>query len=164
MRDIISLQRLQLLHPAVKVEFQKFITTCEDALNITIRIVQGLRTFPEQQAIYNQGRTTPGKVATNSKPGQSYHNFGMAVDLGILSNGKIDWDFDYNRLQLFMPASMTWGADWDHDGVTKAHGDTDEHFVDGDHYEITLGHNWRDLLAKYNRGEFIPGTKYVNLT
>jgi len=30
--------------------------------------------------LYFQGRTTPGKIVTNARPGESAHNFGIAVD------------------------------------------------------------------------------------
>lgn len=40
----------------------------------------GDRTDDEQQTLYNQGRTTPGAVITDAGPGQSAHNFGLAVD------------------------------------------------------------------------------------
>lgn len=55
------------------------------------------RTLAEQAASYAQGRTTPGRIVTNAKPGQSAHNVGdglksMAFDTVMLLNGKIlDW-------------------------------------------------------------------------
>lgn len=163
MRDITSQSRLQQLHPDVRAEFKKFIETCEDALNVTIRIVQGLRTFEEQDAIYQQGRTKPGPIVSNARAGSSYHNYGLAIDIGVLVNGKIDWNFDYKRFQLFMPKGMVWGADWDHDGKTKADGDKDEHLVDMPHYQLTFGYTWQQLLAKYNNKDFIAGTHYIKM-
>ena len=66
MRDNISIQRVDLLHPKAKENFRKFIEDAESILNIKLRVTQGLRTFPEQQALYNQGRTSPGKKVTNA--------------------------------------------------------------------------------------------------
>lgn len=164
MKDAISLQRIQLLHPKAGAIFQKFIEAAELGLGITIRVVQGLRTFVEQQAIYDQGRTKPGKVVSNAKPGSSYHNYGLAVDLGIIEDGKINWDYNYKLLQPYAQAAgLTWGADWDGDGMTKAEGDRDEHLVDMPHFEITFGHNWRELLTMHEQKKFIPGTEYVNI-
>lgn len=40
----------------------------------------GLRTPQEQLALYEQGRTRPGHVVTQSKPWQSSHQYGLAVD------------------------------------------------------------------------------------
>ncbi len=40
----------------------------------------GYRAHEEQAKLYAQGRTTPGPIITNSKPGSSYHNYGIASD------------------------------------------------------------------------------------
>lgn len=164
MRDKISETRLQLLHPKVRDTFKKFIEEAEDGLNITLRIVQGLRTFAEQKAIYDQGRSTPGKIVSNAKPGSSYHNYGLAVDLGVIENGKINWNFDYKRINAYAKKyGIIWGADWDNDGLTKADGDKDETLVDAPHFQLTLGYTWRTLLLKYNQKDFIKDTTYVNI-
>jgi hypothetical protein len=34
-----------------------------------------------------QGRTAPGKIVTNARPGTSAHNFGAAYDIGFFQNG-----------------------------------------------------------------------------
>ncbi len=41
------------------------------------------RTFQAQYNLYQQGRTTTGARVTGAGPGESNHNFGMAVDLGF---------------------------------------------------------------------------------
>lgn len=164
MKDSLSEQRLGLLHPKARPIFRKFIEACENALGVTIRITQGLRTFEQQQAIYDQGRTKPGKIVSDAKPGSSFHQYGLAIDTGIIEGGKIKWDYNYQLLQPFaMACGLTWGADWDGDGKTKAQGDKDEHFVDLPHFEIKFGFTWRQLLEMYNQKKFIPGTKYLIL-
>jgi peptidoglycan L-alanyl-D-glutamate endopeptidase CwlK len=40
----------------------------------------GLRTYAEQETLYAQGRTAPGRIITRARGGQSLHNFGVAVD------------------------------------------------------------------------------------
>ncbi len=164
MRDITSVSRIQLLHPAVRSTFKKFIETCEDTYDITLRVVQGLRTFEEQQAIYNQGRTVPGKIVTNAKAGTSYHNYGLAIDVAQLERGQVNWNFNYSKLQpIARDMGIVWGADWDNDGKTKAQGDKDEHLVDMPHFQITFGYTWQSLFRIYKANGFIPGTKYLNL-
>ena len=77
--DAISEARLQLVWPTLSDK----IHTMYDMLiqeGIDIRVVQGLRTWSEQDALFAQGRTTPGRIVTNCKGGQSFHNFGLAVD------------------------------------------------------------------------------------
>lgn len=42
--------------------------------------ISGFRSFADQAKLYFHGRTTPGKVVTNARPGQSAHNYGIAID------------------------------------------------------------------------------------
>lgn len=149
MKDTISIGRLGKLHPKIQPEVQKFIEDAESALFVTIRISQGTRTFEEQQAIYDQGRKTPGKIVTWSPPGASYHNYGIAIDVVVVNpDGTINWNFDYHKLLPYM-GKMTWG------GVFPK--------PDMDHFENKYGLNWRDLLHKYQIKDFIPGTEFVNI-
>lgn len=157
MKDKISEQRCALLHPLVRDKFKKFIEDAEEGLGITLRIVQGLRTFEEQNELYSHGRTkffdAKGNklgVVTKAKAGQGYHNYALAVDLAPIIDGKLDWNFDYSKLTKFMPAGMAWGGNW-------------TSFKDRPHFQMTMGLNWRQMLAKYNNQDFIAGTKYINL-
>lgn len=40
----------------------------------------GLRTVAQQDLLYAQGRTAPGKIVTKARGGYSYHNYGIAID------------------------------------------------------------------------------------
>lgn len=55
-------------------------------------ITDGLRTFAEQDALFAQGRTKPGPVVTKARGGQSNHNYGLAVDMYPVINGKVFTD------------------------------------------------------------------------
>lgn len=151
MKDKVSISRLQALHPAIRNSVESFITDAEQAMNITLRIVQGLRTIEEQDALYAKGRTTPGPVVTNAKSGRSYHNYGLAIDLVEINNGQANWNFHYESL---LPFAEKYGFKWG------------GHFIsikDTPHFERTFGYHWTQLLAMNNAGKFIPGTKYVKL-
>ena len=52
-------------------------------------ITDGLRTFAEQDAIFAQGRTKPGPIVTNAPGGMSNHNYGLAVDLYPVLDGRV---------------------------------------------------------------------------
>lgn len=41
----------------------------------------GYRSPREQAKLYFQGRTVPGEIVTNARPGYSSHNYGLAVDV-----------------------------------------------------------------------------------
>jgi peptidoglycan L-alanyl-D-glutamate endopeptidase CwlK len=63
-----------------------------DALGFIIRVDQGLRTWPQQAALYAQGRTQPGKVVTYAQPGYSWHNYALALDFVPMVSGEPIWD------------------------------------------------------------------------
>lgn len=115
---------------------------------IDFRVQQGARTEQEQGRLYAQGRTEPGGVVTNAKPGESLHNIGplsgrsesLAVDL--LPVSPVDWE-DRERFAMlagimFCSAreegvEIRWGGDWDGDTETR-----DERFRDSPHFELVV--------------------------
>lgn len=134
MKDKISVDRLNKLHPKVRTTFRNFIEDAEREFNITLRISQGLRTIAEQDALYAQGRTTPGKIVTNAKGGSSYHNYGLAIDLVELVGNKLG-NFDMGKLK---PLADRYGLIW---------GGTFETLYDPPHFEITFGYKPSQLAA-----------------
>lgn len=60
-----------------------------------------LRSGFDQAALWAKGRTVPGedvtplrpmgRIVTNARPGQSAHNFGLAIDFVIMDHGKPVW-------------------------------------------------------------------------
>ncbi|MCY8232344.1 peptidoglycan-binding protein [Priestia endophytica] len=105
---------------------------------INIAVTQGLRTFAEQNALYEQGRTKPGKIVTNARGGQSIHNYGLAFDIAIFDdNQNAVWTGnDYNRVgklgqQLL---GLEWGGAW-------------RSFKDLPHFQYTFGLTLSQLQA-----------------
>jgi peptidoglycan L-alanyl-D-glutamate endopeptidase CwlK len=144
MKDSVSVARLAKLHPLVRNTFKSFIEECEAlSPDTTLRITQGLRTFPEQQALYDQGRGKPGKIVTNARAGQSYHNYGLAIDLVELDGEKneiADWKFDMGTLQdIAKKYGIVWGGNF-------------KSIKDKPHFEKTFGFSWQQLLELHNKG------------
>jgi peptidoglycan L-alanyl-D-glutamate endopeptidase CwlK len=124
--DKISLQRIEKLHPLVREEVKRIIKECDEALTgrAKVRITQGLRSFEEQEKLYAIGRITTGKKVTNAKAGQSIHNYGFAVDICMMIDGKVaswdtakDWDNDkiadwYECVKIFAKNGWDWGGNW----------------------------------------------------
>jgi len=124
--DIITQQRIQLLHPLVRDEVAAIIKDCDLALTgkAKIRVTQGLRSFKEQDELYAIGRTKSGMKVTNAKGGQSIHNYGLAVDICLIIDGKTaswdtakDWDNDkvadwYECVKIFAKYGWEWGGNW----------------------------------------------------
>jgi peptidoglycan LD-endopeptidase CwlK len=84
-------RNLDDLRTEVRPMVDLFLADCATA-GIDILVTCTLRSMEEQAALYAQGRTTPGRIVTNAKPGQSAHNFGLALDVVPIVNGKPDWD------------------------------------------------------------------------
>lgn len=167
MRDEkITLPRLQLLHPAIKDEVIAAFEHIEANFlpkNVAIRAVQTLRTFAEQNAIFNSR-----PQVSKARGGQSFHNYGLAFDFALMidtdgngtfetlswdtkkdvdKDGKADW---MEVVAYFKNLGYVWGGDF-------------RSIPDSPHFEKTRGNGWRDLLNKYNDKQFIAGTNYVIL-
>ena len=97
------------------------------------------RTLEEQAALYAQGRTTPGKIVTRAKPGQSAHNYGCAIDIVPLVNGKPLWQFNAKNPG---PIWSTIGRIGQGLGLTW-YGSPLAPFVEGCHLELP---DWRKHL------------------
>lgn len=68
------------LHPQVRVMAEQLLKDAERA-GIPLTMTFTSRSMETQAALYTQGRTAPGRIVTNARPGYSYHNFGLAVDV-----------------------------------------------------------------------------------
>lgn len=156
--DKYTEQRINKLHPSVREEVNKIIAECDKALTgkAKIRVTQALRTFKEQDDLYAIGRTKLGKKVTNARGGQSIHNYGFAVDICLVIDGKIaswdtvkDWDNDqvadwYECVKIFAKYGWDWGGNW-------------KKFKDLPHFDKKGYNNWRKLakLKKDKQGYVI---------
>jgi peptidoglycan LD-endopeptidase CwlK len=58
------------------------------AFSIDARIISGMRSYEEQNALFRRGRFgNPGPRVTNARRRQSRHNFGIAWNIGIFEGG-----------------------------------------------------------------------------
>ena len=84
--DARTQKYLNTLDPKAQKIFLPFILEAKQiaaSMGYDYIAISGNRTPAEQQVIYNQGRTTPGPIVTNSKPYQSNHQYGIALDFGV---------------------------------------------------------------------------------
>lgn len=180
MIDQISIQRAETLHPAVREDAIKILELADKELSgrAMLRYAEVTRTFPKQALLYAQGRQTAGTVityegqkmtvpsggiVTYAQPGYSYHNYGLAIDIVLIIDGKsASWDTatDYDNdkisdwqevVKLFENMDWEWGGKW----VGKKR--------DLPHFQKTFGLKESELLRRYNAKDFITGTQYVRL-
>lgn len=81
---------------------------------IRIKIISGLRSYAEQDALYAQGRTTPGPIVTKARGGYSNHNFGIAFDIGVFEgNSYLAESPKYKAVGVIgMDLGLEWGGNW----------------------------------------------------
>ena len=125
--DSISEARLKEIHPYVASKVKELADRLLLEI-IEIRVVQGLRTYGYQAQLYEQGRSTPGNIVTNCKPGHSYHNFGLAVDVCPFVGGKADWDDTHPAWKRIADLAVSIGF---------VAGANFQHFVDKPHLQMT---------------------------
>lgn len=88
---MINSRKIEDLHPKVAEMCRAFIQKCDEQ-GIDILITSTYRDAESQDALYAQGRTKPGKIVTNAKAGQSFHNWRVAFDFVQLLYGKPAWN------------------------------------------------------------------------
>ncbi|AZU60652.1 M15 family metallopeptidase [Neobacillus mesonae] len=139
------------LHPVVEERSQKLIQQAAKK-GIVIVITDGFRSAEEQNRLYEKGRTAGGNVVTYAKGGESYHNFGLAVDFALKTqSGNVIWDMQYDGnqngkadwaevVQMAKTLGFEWGGDW-------------AQFKDYPHLQMDFGLT----IAELQQGERPPG-------
>jgi peptidoglycan LD-endopeptidase CwlK len=111
------------LHPIVLERSNQLIQQSAEK-GIVILITDDFRSAEDQDRLYEQGRTAAGNIVTHARGGESFHNFGLAIDFAIKTpsenviwdmqydgnqNGKPDWD---EVVELAKALGFEWGGDW----------------------------------------------------
>lgn len=137
------------IHPVVKESALEMVKRAYQE-GIFVQISAGYRSMEEQAKLYGQGRLGyiyDGKNysdlskprVTNAMPGQSYHNYGLAIDYFIVSDdGKnAIWTVDakWRRVAAIGKSlGFAWGGDW-------------SSFKDYPHLDMTGGLTYSQLKA-----------------
>jgi peptidoglycan L-alanyl-D-glutamate endopeptidase CwlK len=111
------------LHPLVEERSNQLIQQAADK-GIVIVITDGFRSSEDQDRLYENGRTAEGDIVTHAKGGESYHNFGLAIDFALKTpSGNVIWDMQYDRnengqsdwtevVKMAKALGFDWGGDW----------------------------------------------------
>lgn len=106
----------------VDVRLQNLMNVAIKESPYDFKITEGLRTVERQKELVKTGK---------SKTMNSYHLKGKAVDIAVLIDNKITWDFKYYKevanhikeVARKLGYVITWGGDW-------------KTFKDGPHFQI----------------------------
>jgi peptidoglycan L-alanyl-D-glutamate endopeptidase CwlK len=119
---LTSQKRLQGVHP----DLVKVVKRAAELSDVDFTVTEGLRTLERQRQLVKAGA---------SKTLKSRHLNGHAVDLAVLINGKLSWDWPmYHKLAKWVKQAavelkipIEWGGDW-------------RSFKDGPHWQLP----WKD--------------------
>lgn len=138
--DSRSEKSIATLQPEVRPMARALVQRAR-ASGITIKVISGLRSYAEQDALYAKGRSAPGPVVTNARAGHSNHNFGIAFDIGVFEGGRYVPDSPKYKAVgvLGVDLGLEWGGNW-------------KTIVDQPHYQLrptwALGMPERQMLAE----------------
>jgi peptidoglycan L-alanyl-D-glutamate endopeptidase CwlK len=145
--DERSEKNIATLHPRVQKkarEFMRLVVPLMKQKGVDVRIISGLRTYAEQDALYAKGRTTPGPKVTNARAGFSNHNFSTAWDIGLF-NGKmyIPESPLYKEIgEMSRSLGLVWGGDF-------------KSFKDYPHYEVPTGLTMAQMRERVSQSKDI---------
>ena len=115
---MINSRSLDDLTLATRAKAESFLAACH-AQGIDLIVTSTYRDAEAQAELYAQGRSKPGAVVTNAKPGESWHNWRCALDVVPLRNGKPVWgstglDYDlWHRVgELGESVGLEWAGRW----------------------------------------------------
>lgn len=112
------------LHPIVEEKKNELLDQTA-AIDIDVVITDETRSIERQNELYEQGRSASGNIVTNARGGESYHNYGLAIDYALVDdNGDIIWDIHYDGndngdadwfevADLAKELGFEWGGDWE---------------------------------------------------
>lgn len=143
--DIRTESNIQTLHPTAQLKARIFLrdVTAQFATNgLVFKIISGTRTYDEQNRLYAQGRTLPGKIVTNARGGFSNHNFGVAWDIGIFKNGEYIEESELYKSAgaIGKQQGLEWGGDWDS-------------FQDEPHFQVVAETELAQIRTSFEEGQ-----------
>ena len=162
--DKYTNKRIETLHPIIRNIVAQAVNECEKK-RFKVRLTSDgcLRSWDLQDQLYGHSRTREQLIAkgvnpdyaqpsetwkTNATGGESWHNFGLAIDICMIVGGKAIFTPDKIVVDIFKSYGFEWGGDW------KS--------ADNPHFQITFGLNIADMRLKYVSHE-VDMNGYVKL-
>lgn len=149
-----TVENLGSLNKKALAKFEPFLTAVEAAMarqGVQVEVISGLRSWAAQAALFAQGRTRPGRKGgfgpdnwvTKARPGSSWHNYGLAIDLGLFKGGVYldaarpkEADRLYAEIgKIAAQHGIEWAGNW-------------KSFRETPHFQVTFGKTLAELRAK----------------
>jgi peptidoglycan LD-endopeptidase CwlK len=152
-----SAKLLETLTPYAKQIMTEMLQAAH-AVDLNMQIHSAYRSPAEQDGIFAQGRTKPGKIATNARgtpQAQSMHCYKVAVDAHFDQNqdGMAEWDEKlYKKVweeclkKGLDKRGLAWAGNW-------------QSFKETAHFEVSFGKSWRDFAAGFDPSKHVEPVK-----
>jgi hypothetical protein len=129
--DSISNARIRQLDPRIQQPAINFINKADSDLGVKLLVTDGYRSIEEQNKIYNSG------VRPAAPGGLSYHNYGRAVDVAVVENGKVTYvnPISEEVAKIGEAEGFMWGGRWN--------------TPDYPHFEMSFGQSVQELYNNY---------------
>jgi peptidoglycan L-alanyl-D-glutamate endopeptidase CwlK len=152
--DERSAKHIKSLLPEVQDAFTEFLLQAKELVakeGLDYKAISGLRSWEDQAVLYAKGRTSPGPIVTNAKPGSSMHNFGLAIDCGVFK-GNVYMDDSTPADQkvadlmhkhvstLCAKHNLRWGGNF-------------KKLYDAPHFEYNTPYTLADLCVRRGKGQ-----------
>lgn len=131
----MSSRSLGDLRPEIWSKANDFLDACKQA-GLDVLVTCTLRSNEEQAALYAQGRSKPGHIVTDAPAGKSAHNYGLALDIVPIVNGKPEWNGGDPVWQTIGEIGERCGLEWA--------GNPSYPFHELPHFQIQ---NWRTIAG-----------------
>ncbi len=167
--DQHSIQQVATAHPHARMDFTNAMIEVQANMPDNVEVIwfEIYRSFEHTAALYKLGRTVVnpdgkskskpmGNIVSWAKAGESWHDWGLAGDIAMFTNGKPDYVVGPNWMkvvEIMKKHGFTWGGDFPKQPVDE---------TDPPHFEKKYGQSLNGLMAMRNAGKFIPGTEYID--
>ena len=125
---------VRYIHPILQEALKRSMKICQEK-GYGVKISETYRTPQRQDILYAEGRTTPGDIVTQAKAYQSYHNYGLAVDIVTNDNTEVTPEI----AKVFENYGFEWGGTW-------------KTFKDYPHFQMSFGRSVSQIQDIYQKG------------
>lgn len=112
LREMVAVSKPDI-HPELAVKVKKIIYALKEQGH-TCDVHMGYRSIDQQNQLYN--KLVNGKRVTNARGGQSWHNYGLAVDI-VFKDSKGNWSWAETHPwkllgEIGKSHGLKWGGDF----------------------------------------------------
>lgn len=106
-----NIKHINRLHPNVRENFLGFEAACR-ASGLELKIYSSLRTYAQQETLYNRYLSDKNRFPPAAAPGNSFHNYGFALDVYVFSSETNRFVRSYDLYKRVSVIAKKFGIFW----------------------------------------------------